>query len=345
MTAALNPLAQLNQAVQQRGGSGDQKLQGAARQFESVLLTQLLQVLWKSIPELKEGQGSMYGTMFQSSFADQLAAGGGIGLASMIAKGLGAKTEGAATTGTRHVQSLKLPGNIVPSQQQTGQNVMSDVASAARTMLAGGGAQWAKGGTLSADDLGTVNAAAKAGESAKRTVDGNNGYRGYYKCNLFAFELARRAGLEVPGSATGATLNIPSSNHLTQDARDGSLDTGWAQVSTGASPAAMQDALHTGEAAFLVVGSGHGERHGHMAVLERPQKIDYDESGQIRSISFDGWEAQPDGAKHLTSRTWNRTGNPGAPGDRNGLDRIEIIQLQRKAAASQPTTGTPLRNP
>jgi hypothetical protein len=107
----------------------------------------------------------------------------------------------------------------------------------------------------------------------------------------------------------------------------------------------MQDALHAGEVAFLLVGSGHGERHGHMAMVERPESIDYDDMGQIRSISFSGWEAQPDGAKHLTARTWNRTGEKAHPGDRNGLDRIEIIQLNRKTAHPQPATNTLLQNP
>jgi hypothetical protein len=105
----------------------------------------------------------------------------------------------------------------------------------------------------------------------------------------------------------------------------------------------MQDALHTGEAAFLLVGQGHGERHGHMAVIEHPRSIDYDEQGKVRSISFDGWEAQPDGAKHLTTRTWNRTGVEGGKGDRNGLDRIEIIQLNRTAASATKTGDSQVR--
>jgi hypothetical protein len=82
-----------------------------------------------------------------------------------------------------------------------------------------------------------------------------------------------------------------------------------------------------------------------MAIIEKPTAIDYDEAGQIRSISFQGWEAQPDGAKHLANRTWNRYGQNGAPGDRNGLDRIEIIQLSRKEADPQSRTQTPLQSP
>jgi len=82
-----------------------------------------------------------------------------------------------------------------------------------------------------------------------------------------------------------------------------------------------------------------------MAVVERPQSIDYDESGQIKRISFQGWEAQPDGAKHLAQRTWNRVGEKGARGDRNGLERIEIIQLTRKEAGPHGNTKTPLQIP
>jgi hypothetical protein len=75
-----------------------------------------------------------------------------------------------------------------------------------------------------------------------------------------------------------------------------------------------------------------------MAVIEHPRSIDYDADGKIRSISFDGWEAQPDGARHLTQRTWNRAGERGAPGDRNGLERIEVIQLNRAHSAPESVT-------
>jgi Rod binding domain-containing protein len=440
MTAALNPLAQANAAVQQHGGQDtDAKLHSAARQFEGVLLTQLLQVLWKTTPELAKGPGSMYQSMFQGSMAEQLAAGGGIGLADMIAKGLGAKPEQPGAGLTRHsgqalhspalgqpkvaslgaqalhspaLGELEVTGRSTPTSHAAGPqsalsaaqalrhhgpmqlaaataaslaghgsvgstperfaahggpgayaahgaspanlaahggvgaapSLMTHVTAAADGLLQEGAERWSKAGTLGASDLGSVNASARAGEQARRSVEGINGYHGYYKCNLFAFELARRAGLEVPTAAQSGTAIFPSSNRLTQDASDGSIETGWAKVATGASPAAMQDALRAGEAAFLVVGSGHGERHGHMAIVEHPRTIDYDEAGRIRSITFEGWEAQPDGAKHLASRTWNLRGEKGAPGDRNGLDRIEILQLHRKAADLHLTTNTPLQS-
>jgi Rod binding domain-containing protein len=396
----VNPLAQVTAAVKgQNQGPGaskddNKKIMAAARQFESVLLTQLLQVLWKSSPEMTKGQGGMYQSMYEGAFADHLAAGGGIGLADVIAKGLGAKIDPGAR---RHVESLptKLAGMANPlvasgalnpriaagmlgtqssstasanalgstagvyggagalaaQANESPVGVMADVSAAASGMLAGGGQQWAKQGRLAPDDFGSVaplaSAAADGGEAlsssagahARQTVRNSFGYQGYYKCNLFAFELARRAGLDVPVTTRGAGVNFPSSNRLAQDASDGSLDTGWAKVATGASPAAMQDVLHAGEAAFMLVGQGQGERHGHMAVIEHPRSIDYDSDGKIRSISFDGWEAQPDGAKHLTQRTWNRAGHAGGPHDRNGLERIELIQLNR--AATGAASGAP----
>lgn len=320
----VNPLTQLNAAIQHNAHDKDAKVRAAARQFEGVLLTQLLQALWKTSPQLAKGPGAMYQSMFQGSFAEHLAEGGGIGLADMISRSLGAKADPAPGM-SRHVASLIGPHAPRANAPQPQGSVMNSVSAAAGGMLAGGGSQWARSGQLSAEDLGTVNASAAAGASARRTLTHANGYQGYYKCNLFAFELARRAGLEVP-------KEIPSSNRLAQDASDGSIDSGWAKVATGASPAAMQDALRAGEAAFLLVGHGHGERHGHMAVMEQPRSVSYDDEGRVRSITFDGWEAQPNGAKHLTTRTWNRTGEKGANGDRNGLDRIEIIQLNRKDA-------------
>jgi Rod binding domain-containing protein len=351
---SVNPMTQAHAAIQGQAANGGKdknaKLVSAAHQFESVLLGQLLQVLWKSTPELSKGQGSMYQSMFQGEFADHLSAGRGIGLADMIAKGLGADTQSEAlhtsiskeinaVTGAR---SFKLDPSAAQSNAPT-VGVLASVSAAASGMVGATAGHWAKDGTLTTEDLGPVDATAKAGASARATIQNAHGYQGYYKCNLFAFELARRAGLEVPLNQSGTQLDLPSSNRLTQDASDGSLNTGWAHVATGASPASMQDALGAGEAAFMLVGQGHAQAHGHMAMIERPRAIDYDSDGSIRSITFDGWEAQPNGAKHLTSRTWNRSGTGGGPGDRNGLDRIEIIRLNRKAAesATDPRAAAP----
>ncbi|HKU40091.1 MAG TPA: hypothetical protein VJR89_18155 [Polyangiales bacterium] len=312
----------VHQVQVQRAPQGDrnEQLQKVAKQFESVLVGQLLEVLWKTTPTLGGaggGQAGMYQQMFQGAFADHLVSGGGIGLSSLIAKGLGVQS------GAEAPLPLHVPAPLAAAG--AGAGMLGDMQRAAADMLQGdAAARWAKDGKLESSDLPGLVAA--PGGEARSSVAGANGYQGYYKCNLFAFEMARRAGMQVPES-------IQSSNRITQDASDGSLDAGWAKVATGTSPAAMQDALRAGEAAFLLVGGGQGERHGHMAVIERPKSIDYDAEGQVQRIVFDGWEAQPDGAKHLKERAWNRMGNAGGPGDRNGLTRIEIIQLSRPEGA------------
>jgi Rod binding domain-containing protein len=351
------PVTQLSQKATQihhesdRTADTNQKLQKVGKQFESVLMSQLLEVMFKSSSTLggEGGQSDLYRQMFQGPLAEHLVDGGGIGLAKMISRGLGAKDGHEPIAPER----MPTPIHLNPTMGEGARTLtldpahaalpatgaLLDVQRAAANMLADGGAdRWAKEGKLAAQDLGndlTMTADAAAGGAARFSVQGANGYQGYYKCNLFALEVARRAGMQVPTVTREGGLGYPSTNRLTQDASDGSLETGWAKVVTGASPTAMQDALHSGEAAFLLVGSGAGERHGHMAVVERPKSIEYDAEGQVQRVVFDGWEAQPSGARHLTERAWNRAGNPGNPGDRNGLTRIEIIQLNRPAQSQR----------
>jgi len=86
-----------------------------------------------------------------------------------------------------------------------------------------------------------------------------------------------------------------------------------AKVATGASTRGNAWSIARGEAAFLLVGSGQGERHGHMAVIERPRSIDYDAEGQVQRIVFDGWESAtrrwqaPHGARLESPRPRRRT--------------------------------------
>ncbi|HKP62482.1 MAG TPA: hypothetical protein VJV78_37365 [Polyangiales bacterium] len=334
------PETQIRPGPAKPGAKGDHEaqLQQVAKQFESILVSQLLSVLWKTTPSMGSGQMGQYQEMFQPMIAEHMVRGGGIGLASTIAKGLGAKGDAPEGPMPLHMPA-PLPAAVGTERHLTldatapsepGVGVLGDLQRIAAQMLDGGGAaRWAKDGKLDTSDLPSVLNTEAPGGVARFSVRDANGYQGYYKCNLFALELARRAGMQVPVVAREAGWGFPSSNRITQDASDGSLDAGWAKVATGASPAAMHGALSAGEAAFLLVGSGQGDRHGHMAVIERPRSIDYDAEGQVQRIVFDGWEAQPGGGKHLTERAWNRLGHSGAPGDRNGLTRIEIIQLSR----------------
>lgn len=366
MTIMRGPLAMpVEPALHKQPGNDkakhDAEIKKVSKQFESVLVNQLLSVMWKTTTQSMGGdKAGQYQQMFQSAFADHIVSGGGIGLSRMIEGGLRGRGEDAANVQLPRELSAGLTAgelgavahpNVGRSLSidatrpvEPGVGVMASVQNVAAQMLDGGGSdRWARNGTLTEADLPSDFTTAAPGGEARFNVRDANGYQGYYKCNLFALEVARRSGLQVPVVAREAGWGFPSSNRITQDASDGSLQAGWAKVATGASPAAMQEALRAGEVAFLLVGSGAGDRHGHMAVVERPRAIEYDDAGQVQRIVFDGWEAQPGGARHLQERAWNRAGHAGQSSDRNGLTDIEIIQLNRPTpdtGTEQPLTGT-----
>src|SRR5262245_27249298 len=74
----------------------------AARQFDSVLLQQVLRVLWQTAPNMTGPQAGMYQQMFEGPFAEHLAQGGGIGLAPMLERALGADKDAGKQVGTLH---------------------------------------------------------------------------------------------------------------------------------------------------------------------------------------------------------------------------------------------------
>src|SRR5262249_51951042 len=106
---------------------------------------------------------------------------------------------------------------------------------------------------------------------------------------------------------------------------------GWASVVTNESQTSLDRGVREGKRALMLAGSGEGDRHGHMAVVERLHKVEYSPAGDITRIVFDGWEAQPDGASHLTERTWNLTGRGGGSNPHDGFHHIEILELKRPA--------------
>jgi hypothetical protein len=202
-------------------------------------------------------------------------------------------------------------------------------------MLACGGAQWAKDAALTSQELSSNLATEAPGGVARFNVRDANGYEGYNKCNLFAFELARRAGYAVPVVARLHGWGFPNSNTVTADAADDrSLRGDWGRVVTGASAADLDRAIVGEGRGFMLSGSASEGRSGHMAIIERVHAVEYGNDGELRSVDFDGWEARPDGADHLVRRRWNRYGQGSDRGARNGLQDIEIIELRRPGSGS-----------
>jgi len=316
----------------------------AARKFEGLLIQQLLSVLRKTAPSGglmgDDSSGEMYVQMFDSAIADQLAEGNGLGMREMLTGQLGGTTEGAAqTTGTRHSlepRSFALPqvagggGPFVPSGPIPG-GATGRLAQAASAIVSASPERWGREGDLGPTDLASDLATpARDGGVARFNVRDAQGYEGYYKCNLFAFEVARRAGFEVPVVGRLRGWGFPTPNGITADAgADGRVRGDWARVVTGENAEALQSSIQRGERALMLTASARGEHAGHMAVVERVHQIDYGSDGEVRRIVFDGWEARARGAQHLVRRTWNLYGNPGGNQPRNGFERIEILALRR----------------
>ncbi|MEM9194165.1 MAG: rod-binding protein [Myxococcota bacterium] len=308
----------------------------AAQQFESLVVRQLLAVLRKTAPSgtmMGGGQaGEMYMQMFDDAIAERLAEGGGIGLGSMLEGALGGAVEAlpslAYETDFRRYAGPRM-GAPLPG---AGANLQ-----AAASELLQGSHRWSREGQLLPRDLQSDFSTETPGGEARFNVRDANGYRGYYKCNLFAFELARRAGFQVPVSGRHRGWGYPAPNSVTVDASDGRLERSWARVVTGETRERLDAGLQAGERGLMLTGSAAAEgRAGHMAIIERIHEIDYDDDGMVRRVVFDGWEARRDGAQHLTRRTWNRRGNFGGNLARNGFANIEILELRRPQTIETP---------
>lgn len=328
----------------------EQKRLEVARKFEGILMQQLLQVMRNTAKSGSmmgsSGASGQYMSMFDEVLAERMAEGGGIGLADTVASSLGVKpTSSQPLTGTTTLTRMpSTSGGIAPSAPADArplpglQGATARLAHAAYAISAPqGGKQWAREGTLTERDLASRIETEAKGGVARFSVRDAAGYRDAYKCNLFAFEAARRGGFEVPVVARSQGWGFPTSNTVTEDAKDGSLKGAWADVVPKERLADVKGMLERGEIAIMLTGNGTDGRHGHMAVVERIHRLDVDESGDVTHIEFDGYEARVDGAEHLTRRSWNRSGS----GEdkrlaRNGFGAIQLLSLRPAEAPDQP---------
>lgn len=321
-----------------RGGDGSPEAEGAkraeaARQFEGLLLTELMKVMRKSAPMLEGGQGKLYMQMFDSAIAEQLSKSGGVGLSPIIERSLGGGQALSATVAahgaSQRYGGVGMPrvGEPVSLSGKPGDGHMQRLQAVASDLILSSQSRWAKAGSLTPAELASDF---QTGD-AHFNVEDAQGYEGHPKCNLFAFEVARRAGFQVPVVARPAGWGFPSADTVTEHAAEGQLPEQWGRVVTGVASEQLSAAAQAGQSAFVLAGSGQGERLGHMAVVERIHSIEYDDYGRIQRAVFDGWEARTGGAQHLTQRTWNRAGTHGGHLARSGFGRIEIIELKPAA--------------
>lgn len=321
-----------------------------AKKFEGILMHQLLQVMRNSAKSGgmggSEGASGQYTAMFDEAIADKMAEGGGIGLASALIESMGGAPEGAQkalpSQGGFSIDMPASAGGLASTQVAPPlpglSGATAKLAQAAYAISAPqGGKQWAREGTLTEQDLASQVETQTSNGVARFAVKDAQGYRDAYKCNLFAFEAARRAGFEVPVIARDHGYGFPLSNTVTEDAQDGSLRGNWAQVVSKDGLGELQDKLAKGDVAVMLTGSGNDGRHGHMAVVERIHDIKLDKDGEVQRIEFDGYEARADGAQHLSRRTWNRVGH-GEDNKlaRNGFGTIQLLALRPAAKPQAP---------
>lgn len=143
-------------------------------------------------------------------------------------------------------------------------------------------------------------------------------YQGSNKCNVFALDLGWRCGFKVPVirynyPQIGKRYTFPLANQLTtyaqQTLSDGRTElfgadgtTRWGWVETNRDRPDINNDINEGWFYILVGWRRSGT--GHVGVIREITALDTTASGQISSITYNGWEATGEQAKHLTGREW-----------------------------------------
>ena len=129
------------------------------------------------------------------------------------------------------------------------------------------------------------------------------GFDDGYKCNLFVFELAYRAGMRIPMIGRIRGWGYPGPNDVLRQVRRGRFYGGWAAIADHLTLDDLREAHELG-GVFMVVGEGAEGRAGHMGMVDEVHQIRHDGIGRILRVTYSGWEANGDGA-HYRRRTWN----------------------------------------
>lgn len=325
------------------------QITNAATQFESLLIQQLVQVMRSSIGEgglFGSGAGaSMYASMFDQNLATSMSSAGGLGIRQVLERSmLGPQAYAAAQQQNHELRPLapatpfapRTVGEVMEARPSSGVTLVGQTGrlqDAADAMLGprGFAPQWGRAGRLTEEDLASDFYTEGPNGRAMFNVRDAAGFQDCYKCNLFAFELARRAGFQVPLIGRTRGWGYMGPDGVTADATRGQLRGNWGRIATGESAESLDSGIVRGDRAFLVVGSSVGDRAGHMGIVERVHEVEYDEQGRVQRLVFDGWEGRTRGAHHMTRRTWNRAGTHGGEDVRGGFSQIELIELRRSS--------------
>ncbi len=300
----------------------------AAKAFEAMFLKQLFGEMTKTVD--KSGlfgggfESDMYGDMFASAIAES-AAGGSLGLLEMLEQNLGIdkRLTNKVTSVTNMLKGIGAYRATVSGDAAPPAN--PGLAKLAEGWLdAESGVRWGREGELTPVDLAANLSTEGAGGTARFNVLDASGYKGHPKCNLFAFEMLRRAGYRVPIRPRSHGWGYPGADAVARWSEGGKVED-WASVRSRASAVELDAEARTGKPLLLASSAPEGVA-GHMAVADRIHDVKRDGNGRIAVIEYSGWEA---GSKKASygRRVWRLENIKGR--GRGGLDRIEVLEPHR----------------
>jgi hypothetical protein len=188
--------------------------------------------------------------------------------------------------------------------QRRADGALARVQAAAEEMLAPERAHvWGRRGLLTPDDLtNTFAVFHDDGRVSGFNVLDAEGFADRYKCNLFVFELAFRAGLRIPLMGRLRGWGYPGPEELMRQIERGAFDQDWAAPADSLDYDALSEATSRG-VPFILVGEGLEGRAGHMGFIDVVHRVEHDGIGRVLAVEYTGWEANGDGA-HYRRRTW-----------------------------------------
>lgn len=193
-------------------------------------------------------------------------------------------------------------------QVQLAAEVMTDPAAAA---------DWGWAGRLTTADLTNDFATfGPDGQLRAFNVLDADGFVERFKCNLFVFELAYRAGLLVPVMGRTRGWGYIGPQEVLRQIERGSFDRGWAVLADDREIDDLRAATRQG-IPFALIAEGRDGRAGHMGMVDQFHVLERNEEGQIHRIVYSGWEANGDGARYQR-RTWGLW----------RFERIHVLELQ-----------------
>lgn len=162
---------------------------------------------------------------------------------------------------------------------------------------------WGRDAALTPQDLTNDFMTIEQGGIAGFNVLDAEGFEDGYKCNLFVFELAYRAGMRIPMIGRIRGWGYPGPEDVLRQVRRNVFYGDWAVLADHFTLDELRESHEQG-IVFILVGEGREGRAGHLGMVDEVHQIRHDGIGRILRVSYSGWEANGDGA-HYRRRTWD----------------------------------------